>query len=792
MSQPSHSHTPEVHGTSASASPAQDVPESEQLLTLFVQHMPAAVAMLDDAFRYMVVSSRWMKDFGLAGQDLERQPHFDVFQSSPGDWRTILERALDGTVQQGREGRLQRRDGSTYWVRWEARPWYQSGGDIGGVILFVEDVTARKKAEEALHAERRFLAAVLDNIHAGVMACDADGTLTFCNEAARDILGMAGEMPSTDEWWADYDLYCADGTTPLPPHEFPLIQALHTGRVRNAEFVVRPRGVSAARHLLVSGQGLHRADGTKVGAVIAMHDITELKAAQADVQTSKDLLASVLSSSLDGIYAFEAVRDAAGELVDFTWILVNERAEELMGRSADALLGARLLEQMPGARDSGLFDAYVEVVETGTPFEHESYFNYDGRDGWFRVTAVRRGDGLAVTFRDITKRKRAEEALRRSEAFLRMAQQIGHIGSWEWDLRTGLFTWSDEMHHIFGLDEDAFDGQLETILAAVHPDDRERVREAMQQAREEPCAPALEYRVVWPDGSIRVVASDGTVIGQEQGAATRLVGTAQDITERFRDKQRIERANAALEQRNRELQDFAYVASHDLQEPLRKVRAFADLFEEDYADKVDAMGEHYLDRIRDAAERMSTLITDLLAFSRIATRAHPFQEVDLNQIAAEVISDLEVRISEVEGSIEVGELPAIEADPTQMRQLLQNLIGNAFKFRRPGVRPVVEVDAERVRGADVLGGDAGYRIMVRDNGIGFDNKFLDRIFTPFQRLHGRDEYEGTGMGLAICRRIVERHHGHITARSTPEAGATFVVTLPVRQPSPQDDSPTAA
>lgn len=789
MSQHPPSPSSDAFGSSAPAT--QDAPESEHLLTLFVQHMPAAVAMLDDAFRYMVVSSRWMKDFGLTDEDLSQRPHFDLFRATPGGWRTILERALDGTVQQGHEGRLQRHNGSTYWVRWEARPWYQSDGTISGVILFAEDVTARKKAEEALHAERRFLGAVLDNIQAGVVACDAEGAITFSNEAARDVFGMAGEPLPPEPWGTHYDLYRADGTTRLEPHEFPLYQALRVGRVRNDELVVRLHADAPPRHLLVSGQSLHGGDGTKVGAVIAMHDITELKAAQADVQTSKDLLASVLSSSLDGIYAFEAVRDEAGALVDFEWILVNERAEELMGRSADALLGAHLLEQMPGARDSGLFDEYVRVVETGAPFEHESYFNYDGREGWFRVTAVRRGDGLAVTFRDITKRKRAEEALRRSEAFLRMAQQIGRIGSWEWDLHTGIFTWSEEMYHIFGLDEDAFDGRLETILNAVHPDDRERVREAMQQARREPCVPALEYRVVWPDGSVHVVASDGTVIGREHGAPTRLVGTVQDITERFRDKQRIERANAALEQRNRELQDFAYVASHDLQEPLRKVRAFADLFEEDYGDRVDAMGEHYLDRIRDAAERMSKLITDLLAFSRVSTQARPFQDVDLDRIVAEVISDLEVRISEVEGSIEVGNLPTIEADPTQMRQLLQNLIGNAFKFRRPDVRPVVQVTAERVHAADVLGGDAGYRITVRDNGIGFENKFLDRIFTPFQRLHGRGEYEGTGMGLAICRRIVERHHGHITARSTPGAGAAFVVTLPVRHPAPQDDPPAA-
>jgi signal transduction histidine kinase len=189
---------------------------------------------------------------------------------------------------------------------------------------------------------------------------------------------------------------------------------------------------------------------------------------------------------------------------------------------------------------------------------------------------------------------------------------------------------------------------------------------------------------------------------------------------------------------------------------------------------------------------MNTLINDLLTFSRVTTKAQPFTLVDLTKVAQEVLRDLETRVQQTGGRVEIGALPEIEADPLQMRQLLQNLIGNALKFYRPGVAPVVKLDGHCVSENDEIRGEVdgqgapseaanGFcQITVTDNGIGFEEKYLDRIFTPFQRLHGRGEYEGTGMGLSVCRKIVERHGGAITARSQPGAGSAFLITLPIK------------
>ncbi|KOP25322.1 histidine kinase [Hapalosiphon sp. MRB220] len=238
-----------------------------------------------------------------------------------------------------------------------------------------------------------------------------------------------------------------------------------------------------------------------------------------------------------------------------------------------------------------------------------------------------------------------------------------------------------------------------------------------------------------------------------------------------------------LSRSNKELQEFAFVASHDLQEPLRKIKTFGDRLKASCDDVLSEQGHDYLERIQNAARRMQILIEDLLSLSRVTTRAQPFVPVDLLQLTQEVLSDLEISIQQTGAKIEIGELSTINADPLQIRQLLQNLIVNALKFHRPEVRPIVKIYSQVLSEPSEHTSAEKCQIIVEDNGIGFNEKYLDRIFNVFQRLHGRSEYDGTGIGLAICRKIVERHHGNITARSELGQGAKFIVTLPIHPPS---------
>jgi signal transduction histidine kinase len=235
-----------------------------------------------------------------------------------------------------------------------------------------------------------------------------------------------------------------------------------------------------------------------------------------------------------------------------------------------------------------------------------------------------------------------------------------------------------------------------------------------------------------------------------------------------------------LKSSNQELEQFAFIASHDLKEPLRKIRTVGEMIERRMTGKLDVETQGLFIRLLSAAERMQAMIDDLLELSRAGRRDEPFIPVSLTDLAGEVISDLEVRIRATGGQVEILPLPVIEADPLQMRQLLQNLIGNALKYHQPGVQPQVKVWCQEE--TPMTDNRGAITLYVQDNGIGFKEEYVSKIFMPFTRLHGRDAYEGTGMGLAICQKIVDRHHGKITAHSTPGTGSTFMVTLPMKQP----------
>ena len=272
-------------------------------------------------------------------------------------------------------------------------------------------------------------------------------------------------------------------------------------------------------------------------------------------------------------------------------------------------------------------------------------------------------------------------------------------------------------------------------------------------------------------------------ISHEQGAPV-LTFFIRDVSRRKKAEKEQLRYAADLERSNKELEQFAYVASHDLQEPLRKIRTFGDRLQMKCADKLDEVGHDCLLRMQSAAERMQTLINGLLSLSRVTTQGQNFVVVDLAEIAREVVSDLEVQIEQLGGQVEVGHLPAIQADPLQMRQLLQNLIANGLKFHRVDQPPIVKVQGRFVHGREHRKAGASVaqeqcRITVEDNGIGFEQKHHERIFGVFQRLHPRDVFEGMGIGLALCRKIVERHGGTITARSVPGQGSVFEILLPV-------------
>jgi len=335
---------------------------------------------------------------------------------------------------------------------------------------------------------------------------------------------------------------------------------------------------------------------------------------------------------------------------------------------------------------------------------------------------------------------------------------------------------------IFGYSEAEAMGQPLDILipdrfVAVHRCHVEEFRTAPEVSRN-----AMRPRDIYgrrKDGS--EFPAEASIAKMHQGGGWFFTVILRDVTERRLAERSLARQTQALERSNEELQDFALVASHDLQEPLRKVLAFGGLLRQRAGDSLDEESRHYLERMEYATGRMQRLTASLLDLARVQTQGQPFEATDLSSVVAEVVSDLELRVRETEASIEIDPLPTVVADPSQLHRLFQNLLGNALKFRDPERRPRIHLSAEPLE-------DGQWRIVVEDNGIGFDEKYADRIFRPFQRLQGSEQLEGSGMGLAICSRIVARHGGEITVRSQPGVGSRFVVTLPKRPDAEESGS----
>jgi len=330
------------------------------------------------------------------------------------------------------------------------------------------------------------------------------------------------------------------------------------------------------------------------------------------------------------------------------------------------------------------------------------------------------------------------------------------------------------------------------LLDFVHPVDVAATRAIRETLAKGNQTVRFESRLRCKDGSYRwllwAVSSDAS--GTRYAAG-------RDVTE----SKRAEDANCRLTQKllrsNGELEEFAMVASHDLQEPLRKIRMFGDRLKMKFGETLGPDGNDYLARMQNAAERGHALIAGLLAYARVTTKGQPLVDVDLADVARKVVSDLEAQIASVKGRVDIGPMPVIEADPLQMRQLFQNLVSNSLKFHAEGRPPIVRIDSRRSSPsqgvAPILDAREWWQVTVADNGIGFDAQYAERIFGLFQRLNGRSQFEGSGIGLAICKKIVDRHGGSLTAESGAEGGATFIATLLRREERREDtDADTQA
>lgn len=403
-----------------------------------------------------------------------------------------------------------------------------------------------------------------------------------------------------------------------------------------------------------------------------------------------------------------------------------------------------------------------------------------GVRGWYSAEVTPHAGGGICISRDITERERMKQRLRRSEQLMVDTQGVAHLGTWEWDITQPTATWSAELYRIYGLSPETYTPSYERYLQLIHVDDRQRVIEATNRVFREHVPYSHDERIHRPDGSIRYLHTWAYPVLDDTGKLTHLIGVCQDITDRATAEEALHRLNVELEDRvaqrtrqlenaMRELEGFSTMVTHDLRAPLTVVQMAVDLIARDPSNKTGNTPSH-LERIRRAMRNMSTLMDDLLTLARVGRSALQPTEIDISAMCGELVAEL--RDSAPERRVDVVIEPHLRAnvDASMFRAVLANLLGNAWKYSSTRTLARIEVGT--------IARNSGRALFVRDNGIGFDMVDRDKLFRPFERLKNANEVPGTGIGLAIVDKILERHGGSLDAESAPDAGATFFVALP--------------
>lgn len=658
------------------------------------------------------------------------------------------------------------KDGKSIPIEDSASPIRDEHGRILGAVLVFRDVTNRRKSEDALKRSEERLKLALHSGQIVVWDWDVVQNKIEWSDHVYDIHGIPrGEFPGA----------VSDFARLIHPDDRERINqaitaALESGAPYDVEFrVVHPNGEV---HWVSTAALVFRNDsGRPVRMLGATTDVTARKNAEAHLLQQWHTFDVALSNTPDFTYIF----DLQGR---FTY--ANRALLALWQRSLEESVGKNFFDLgYPPELADRLQRQIQAVIETKDPLRDNTPFTGptgETRHYEYIFVPVFAADGQveAVTgaTRDITDRNNAEEALRKSEERLTFALEAGGgVGTWDWDIPADKVYCNAPFAKLFSIDPDraAAGAPLGEFVTRIHPDERDQVGASIRQAVDSGGEYAQEYRLVQPDGSVRWIYARGRCHLDELGHPTRFPGVVFDTTER-------REAEDALRKANRELEEFAYVAGHDLQEPLRMVNIYTQRILRDVTGDKTKLSQ-YADFVRQGVGRMEVLIRDLLTFSRtVQPEEMPIGTADLSASLTEALSVLKHGIEQSKPEITTQPLPAVRGETSQVAHVFQNLISNALKYQRNGTRPEIHIAAEQ-SGNEWI-------ISVGDNGIGFEQQYAERIFGLFKRLH-KDEYPGTGLGLSICMRIVERYGGRMWAEGKLGQGATFYFTLPNVEGSPR-------
>jgi PAS domain S-box-containing protein len=730
--------------------------------------------------------------------------HLSEFHVDKAACGEFLRRLENNETVDKFEAALKSKDGSLRWVLINANVFWEDSKFIHS-RCFTLDITDRKRLFETLEESEFRHRQIVEASATALYVCDANGYIVFYNNAAEELWGITPVI-GKNMWCGSWRLYRTDGT-PIPIDESPMAIAIRERRPVDAGEIIVERPDGTRRNVRPYPRPLFDSDGNLTGAINTLVDITHYHEAEQEIIESK-----------------ERFRQLADFVPQMIWTARPDGFFDYYNRQWKRLLGERpvtmrqLIEMIFPEDVQTCMNAWKLALQTGEALQLEFRFKDPERPThgrWFLAKAVpiKSRDGRVMKWygsctdiddqknlsasleKEVRRRtgelERKNEELRKSEErYHHMIDEVQDYAILMLDLDGTILNWNKGAENIKGYRGDEIIGKNFKIFYT--PEDRQRdlPSKLINKARTFGKAAHEGWRVrkdgtrFW--GSIVITAlhdNDGNVIGFSK--VTRDLTAqkiAQDQLKLYADQ--LEAKNSDLEKSNQELTSFTYVASHDLQEPLRKIQTFTDLLVEKEKANLSAFGQDYFKRIQSAATRMRTLIEDLLSYSRVNTAENHYESTNLNSLVQEVKADLKEKIEEKHAVIESTDLPVLTIVPFQFRQLLTNLIGNSLKFSKADTPPVIKITGETEEGTSIaeegIHPDTSYyHLEISDNGIGFDQQYRKKIFEVFQRLHGKTAYPGTGIGLSICKKIVENHHGVISADGEPGEGATFHIYLPL-------------
>lgn len=712
--------------------------------------------------KIMDANSAFAATFGYTREEIIGKSALDL---TPSDWQAVVMDHIRHASAEVYDAMGLKKDGTLFSIEIRGRAIMIRGQK--GRITAIRDITERKAAEEALRQSEETFRALFNAITETVFIMDRGGVVLAINETGARRLGKRAEEVVGKN----------------------IFQIIPEEVARRRMKVIEQVFESGETVRMEDQRGNIWFDQTYYPVKDAAGHATMLATFAIDVTAQKEaeeilrFHSAILKNLAEGIYLIR--------LSDGIIVFVNPQFERMFGYEPGEMLGKNVSivnapsEKSPEATASGIIS---ELVRTGRWNGDVRNIKKDGTVFWCHANVTifdhfQHGQVIAAVHEDITERKRADDALRNSVAKWKGLFSILPVGVSIIDNQHGIKEFNQELGDLLDLPAERLDDGKIQKRKYLRGDNTPMTPE------EFPSKIAIDEQRIVRHVEIGVVKEDGVTVWTDVSAAPlpppdACVIVTANMTERKAKEEKLEKVMTELEHANQELQEFVYIASHDLQEPLRKVTGFGDRLKKHLGSVLDEKGTDYLARMTSAAERMSQLIEDLLAFSRVTTRTKPFERVDLSAILKEVLEDMEIAVSEADATVATDPMPVIDADPTQMRQLLQNLIGNSVKFCpinkpcRIAIRAALNNTGRELRGTRFAAGEL-ILINVEDNGIGFDEKYAEQIFGVFQRLHGKGKYKGTGVGLAICKKIVERHEGKIEVSSKPGEGSRFTVILPI-------------